>query len=139
MVKLYEYEPSLESDGCRPCFLGTKVWQGYLEIQCQDALSFNWLKSRIGTIQHNNSSFRITTRSELPKTLKAQFYVPGPTVEDWQLLKRIEKQNVGLVTSKWRITYSSEQTEKGRFVIIAVDEKSAEIIRTQRYGLFYGL
>jgi hypothetical protein len=55
------------------------------------------------------------------------------------LLKRSEKLNAGLVTSGWRITFSSEQTEKGRFVIIAFDEKLADVIKNQSSGIFYGL
>jgi Domain of unknown function (DUF4780) len=123
----------------RPCFLGTRTWQGFLEIQCQDSLSFEWLKSSIGTIRLNNFTFRAISKSELPKTLKAQFFVLGQPVNDEHLFKRIEKQNAGLVTSGWRITFSSEQTEKGRFVIIAIDEKSADVIRNQNSGIFYGL
>jgi Domain of unknown function (DUF4780) len=137
--KLDEYEPIPGSAVGRPCFLGTRTWQGLLEIQCQDALSFEWLKSCIGTIQVNNFALRVFSKSDMPKTLKAQFFVPGQPVEDVHLLKRIEKQNAGLVTSGWRITFSSEQTEKGRFVIIAIDERSADVIKNQNSGIFYRL
>jgi hypothetical protein len=48
-------------------------------------------------------------------------------------VKRIEKQNAGL--AGWRITFSSELTEKGRF-LIAIDERSADVIKNQSFGIF---
>jgi Domain of unknown function (DUF4780) len=80
--KLDEYEPISGSAVGRPCFLGTRTWQGLLNILCQDSLSFEWLKSSLGTIQVNNFALRVFSKSDMPKTLKVQFFVPSQPVED---------------------------------------------------------
>jgi Domain of unknown function (DUF4780) len=139
MAKLDEIDTEKNPEATRPCFLGARPWQGYLQVQCSDGLTLDWLKSQIKSIKLDSSILCVRTKDQLPKTLKASFFIPGKTVVPKTVLKRIATQNKGLRTSGWRIIHASKQSETGRFLVVAVDETSAGLIRSQNSEIFYGL
>jgi Domain of unknown function (DUF4780) len=102
MDKIDQIDPS-DQETVRPGFLGKKYWSGYLQIQCKDLFTLNWLKSQIKTIKIGGSNLVVKSKEDLPKSLLASFFIPGKSVDKKAVLKRIATLNSDLRASSLQI------------------------------------
>jgi hypothetical protein len=129
-----------DHEGTKPGFLDTNFSHGHFEVNCADSLSLDWLKDQIQKMSDcGNLKLSVKTKDELPKITRATIFLPGKLVEDRIALSRISTQNAGLKTSSWRVYHSGRQTEKGRLIVVGLDEVSVKVVKAQNSAVYYGL
>ncbi|KAK4876021.1 hypothetical protein RN001_012443 [Aquatica leii] len=95
-----------------------------LLITCADQVSVDWLRTELGRVAPwKGAKLRFLEAKDLPKPVRAHAWIPGAHVEPVKILKRIEIQNAGVVTSSWRVVDRKEDP-KGQTLIVLMDQTS---------------
>ena len=66
--------------------------------------------------------------SELYSLNKVKVWVPGVPSDPKLILSRLTKQNLGLITSEWRILHRQEKPN-GQLLVSGVDDASLTVLR----------
>ncbi|XP_067207886.1 uncharacterized protein [Linepithema humile] len=99
---------SKEIDGIQegpvPRFHGTSLRSGAAVVRCADEASLDWLVGRIGgIIPWEGARLKVMGLDALQKQHRAVVWILGPPEGAATVLKRLEKQNPGLVTGSWKV------------------------------------
>lgn len=111
--------------------------RGNLIIVCNNQDSVDWLKKTVPTIKPwETADCHALEPTEVPNLMDILLTLPKD-IDTEVLLRRIEKQNENVDTSKWNLT--SKKTEEGETdttYIFAVDESVVTRVRELDYKLF---
>lgn len=119
-------------------FISCVSRDGWLSLTCHNNKTKVWLEGAIVRLKpFPNASIKLSEGPDMPKTYVCVTYIPPEDVlPNDILLKRLAKQNVGLVTTGWRILRSTKEKDGGQCVTLSVDEGSRKRIEEQGGKLF---
>lgn len=137
MTKLSEFPFTSSSEV--PRFQGYHLIKGVLTINCVDELSMEWLMKANLTDLWDDAKLKIMRANEFAKLVKLTAFVPGPVRDNIEMLKLLKTQNAELNTSRWRIYHRSEGTSTGVTLVLAVDEKSLQVLKSLEMKPYYGM
>ncbi|XP_053969922.1 uncharacterized protein LOC128871822 [Anastrepha ludens] len=86
-----------------PTFEGKSVVDGIVKVHCSNAFSREWLEKAIAKIPACENSKFILVESSKERLVRASVWIPGPSCNSAELLKRIRVQNKDLDTTLWRV------------------------------------
>jgi hypothetical protein len=128
------------SENTKPCFYDSGLARGLFKITCVDAVSLAWLTSAIREISSTGDlKLCVKTKADLPSLTKATIWIPGPPSEDKVVFTRLAAQNPGLLTENWKVYHSGKASEKGKLLVVGLDDSSIEVLRLKDFRPFYGL
>ena len=136
---------SKEIDGIQegpvPRFHSTSLRSGAAVVRCADEVSLGWLVERIGgIIPWEGARLRVMGLDALQKQHRAVVWVPGPPEGAATVLRRLEKQNPGLVTGSWKVFAEGVgATREGGNLVLGIPESSVLKLRTLDFKPFFGL
>jgi len=115
-----------------PQFDRSGLDQGVFKITCSDQRSLNWLKESAQRIEPiEGTGFTVVELAELNSLNKVRVWIPGIPEEPRLIFSRLDKQNRGLNTSRWRVLYRKEQRRTegepqgqpdGQLLVLGVDD-----------------
>ncbi|XP_012228303.1 uncharacterized protein [Linepithema humile] len=136
---------SKEIDGIQegpvPRFYSTFLRSGAAVVRCADEASLGWLVGRIGgIIPWEDAKLKVMGMDALQRQHRAMVWVPGPPEGAATVLKRLEKQNPGLVTGSWKVFAEGVgATKEGGNLVLGVPESSVLKLRMLDFKPFFGL
>ncbi|KAJ8914639.1 hypothetical protein NQ315_015377 [Exocentrus adspersus] len=118
---------ALPVEGSMPRFNEFRLTeQGIIMVTCFDERSKEWLTSQVGSMSpFRETGIRILEGEALPRLRKMVAFVPGPSEEGVDLLRRIERSTPELRTRFWKIRQVIGVPGRGTRLILGVDEESA--------------
>lgn len=126
-------------DGQGPAFDGFDKKSGYILVTCENQFSQDWLFKTVPSLQPwNGASLSIQMENETPHPLVALTFIPktnAPTVE--VALQLIQKQNVGVTTTHWKILRKLEKLDSIG-VALEIDDSSAAVLNNMDFVLKCG-
>nr|XP_012234577.1 PREDICTED: uncharacterized protein LOC105679244 [Linepithema humile] len=124
-----------------PRFHSTSLRSGTAVVRCADEASLGCLVWRIGgIIPWEGVKLKVMGMDALQRQHRAVVWVPGPPESAATVLKRLEKQNPGLVTGSWKVFAEGiGATKKGGNLVLGVPESSVLKLRTLDFKSFFGL
>lgn len=125
-------------DENQPLFSTVGWVNGALMVHCIGAPTVDWLKANLQGKTVKDIQLRVVTAAELPKPVKLILKTRDTRTHDSAvLLKRLGKQNRGLITGEWRILAKEKGLDHIRW-IFEIDQDSAKSIRERNLELFCG-
>ncbi|XP_067204211.1 uncharacterized protein [Linepithema humile] len=117
----------------------SKEWCGGGKVR--DEASLGWLVGRIdGIIPWEGARLKVMGTDALQKQHRAVVWVPGPPEGTATVLKRLEKQNPGLVTGSWKVFAERVgATREGGNLVLGVPKSSVLKLKTLDFKPFFGL
>lgn len=137
MTKLSQF--SYASDSEVPRFQGYYLSKGVLTINCVNDKSIEWLMNVHLNDLWDGAKIKIMTANEFAKVIRMTAFIPGPIRENIEILKLLKTQNSDLKTSRWRIYHRSQGTSTGMTLVLGIDEKSLEVLRSLQMKPYYGI
>lgn len=126
------------SDDNQPLFSSVGLANGALIVHCIGAPTVDWLKNTLHGKSLKGVQLRVLTAAELPKPVKLILKTRDTRTHDPAvLLKRLGRQNRGLVTEDWRLLTKERGSDHTRW-IFEIDQGSASTIRGCNMELFCG-
>ncbi|XP_067203093.1 uncharacterized protein [Linepithema humile] len=127
-------------EGPVPRFHGTSLRSG-ASVRCADEASLGWLVERIGGITPwEGARLKVVGMDAFQRQHRAVVWVPGSSEGAATVLKRLERQNPGLVTGSWKVFAEGVGTTKeGGNLVLGVLESSVFKLRTLDFKPFFGL
>nr|XP_012217684.1 PREDICTED: uncharacterized protein LOC105669363 [Linepithema humile] len=113
-------------------FHGTSLRSGAAVVRCADGASLDWLVGRIGGITPwEGARLRVMGLDALQKQHRAVVWVPGTSQARPRVLKRLEKQNPGLITGSWKVFAEGVgTTREGGNLVLGVPGSSVLKLKT---------
>lgn len=126
----------------KPAFSGIRLEEGAVMLYCSDGYTAGWINSITGDLTPwDGARLKAVSAQELSRGVKAIFTAPDilkkKTSED--ILRKVDGQNEGLSTSKWKVI-SAEELEKGKRMVVRIDRDSWSTIeaRGRHINLAFG-
>jgi hypothetical protein len=126
----------------KPAFSGIRLEEGAVMLYCSDGYTAGWINSITGDLTPWDgarlkavSATRTVPRSQ--GNLHCPRHLEEKTSED--ILRKVDGQNEGLSTSKWKVI-SAEELEKGKRMVVRIDRDSWSTIeaRGRHINLAFG-
>lgn len=137
MTRLSEFTFTSNSDV--PKFQGYFLNKGILTINCVNDNSMEWLMNSELNDLWDGAKIKIMRANEFAKHVRMTAFIPGPVRENVEILKLLKTQNGELNTSRWRIYHRNQGTSTGMTLVLGVDEKSLEVLRSLEMKPYYGM
>lgn len=137
MTRLSEFTFSSNSDV--PKFQGYFLSKGILTINCVNDNSMEWLMNAELNNLWDGAKIKIMRANEFAKLIRMTAFIPGPIRDNVEILKLLKTQNCELNTSRWRIYHRNQGTSSGMTLVLGVDEKSLEVLRSLEMKPYYGM
>lgn len=137
MTRLSEFTFTSNSDV--PKFQGYFLNKGILTINCVNDNSMEWLMNAELNNLWDGAKIKIMRANEFAKHIRMTAFIPGPVRENVEILKLLKTQNCELNTSRWRIYHRNQGTSTGMTLVLGVDEKSLEVLRSLEMKPYYGM
>lgn len=137
MTRLSQFTYSSDSEV--PRFQGYYLTKGVLTINCVNDKSMEWLMNVQLNDLWDGAKIKIMAANEFSKVIRMTAFIPGPIRENFEILKLLKTQNSELKTSRWKIYHRSQGTSAGMTLVLGVDEKSLEVLRSLEMKPYYGM
>ncbi|XP_015127907.1 uncharacterized protein LOC107048951 isoform X3 [Diachasma alloeum] len=113
-------------DGVKaPTFDGVWERDGAVVVNCTDKPTENWLKTLFPENKISGHAVHVVSLSELTKKHSIVVYVEDPEITSQEALCFLEKQNKGLMASKWVVVRGSETKDAKNSNFVALIDHSA--------------
>ncbi|XP_039310101.1 uncharacterized protein LOC105203618 [Solenopsis invicta] len=130
----------LPEDAVVPTFIGTWERDGAVIFNCANEASMDWLKSLSTEIKVEDTPLYVLPADELPKRHWIVVHSEESDLTAEEVIKLLDKQNVGLVAKEWIIVKGSEsKSVKSTHFAALITDLSLEGLKACGYKPFCGL
>ena len=114
-----------ETQGTAPRFNESGLKDGAFMVSCADQFSLDWLKALVPKMAFEGNTFAAVPADQLKKRTKMRVFIPGTVSPVERVFSRLQKQNPGLRTDRWRLFDQKSVGESaGQTLILGIDDES---------------
>lgn len=120
----------------KPKFLGTTFKAGWLNVNCADEATAQWLISTAKDLKPwDDAQLTAVEEKDLPKSSIINAFFPNSKEDKNEvILKLIKGQNSGLNTSEWRVLKRKDEGS-GALLTLSIDFPSFEILKKSDFKI----
>ncbi|XP_073822248.1 uncharacterized protein [Musca autumnalis] len=123
-------------------FGGAVIYKGAKVIYCRNKESVDFLVQAVHSLRNlwQGSQLSAVSVGEIPCKTPLRAWVPPPPIATDRILNILEKQNLNLRTSNWKIIHSHACPERGGLIIkVVTDQEGDDYLRKRDGKLNFGL
>uniref|UniRef100_A0A8D8YI66 DUF4780 domain-containing protein n=1 Tax=Cacopsylla melanoneura TaxID=428564 RepID=A0A8D8YI66_9HEMI len=119
----------------KPSFNGIRLERGAVMLYCNDDATAGWVSSVCpDMVPWQGALLKSVSAGELDRGVRAMFVAPEILKDQTSetILQKVEGQNDGLNTSKWRVL-RTEEVPRGKRVVVRMDQDSWSAIKARSF------
>ncbi|KAL1447602.1 hypothetical protein WDU94_013908, partial [Cyamophila willieti] len=119
----------------KPSFNGIRLERGAVMLYCNDDATAGWVNSVCpNMVPWQGALLKSVPAGDLVRGFRAMFVAPEVLMDQAPetILQKVEGQNSGLITSKWRVL-RTEEVPRGKRVVVRMDQDSWSSIKAKGF------
>lgn len=121
-----------------PAFVNIRLLDGAIIVSCLNQSTAEWLSKTVSEYGQNGFELKCMAYDELPKIPTYRLWIPEGNIPFTTAMERLQKQNLGLNTSDWKLLHN-KKSMNGQLMVVQTGVGSVQWITENGRKLFFGM